>query len=144
MRATRHRNRHLHWRDPFGRREHRLAQRHGPCLTGRTVLQFGRTFGGSGRRLRAAVAGLLVFLLLIVMTLSANHSLHQALHHGSAADGHFCLVCFFAKGQVSIAPVALVSAVLVFYRLGGVCLANAPAFSGFDYRLSPSRAPPRS
>jgi hypothetical protein len=85
-----------------------------------------------------------MFLLVVAATLSVSRALHQFLHQDSAAVGHFCLVCAFAKGQVSAAPVAVVSAVLVFCRLGVVCLISTSPFPGFDYRTSPSRAPPSS
>jgi hypothetical protein len=85
-----------------------------------------------------------MFVLLVATACSASQALHQSLHHDSAADSHFCLICFFAKGQVSAAPVVLLSVAAVFYCLGSARPASVPAFSHFDYRLSPSRAPPRS
>jgi len=89
-----------------------------------------------------ALGGLLVFLLLLATTFSISHVLHQSLHHDDAGSGHFCLLCSFAKGQVSAAAVALFLAVLVFCCLWGVCRAIISPFPGFDYRTSPSRAPP--
>jgi hypothetical protein len=85
---------------------------------------------------------LLVVLLLAVTACAASHSLHEFFHTDCSTDGHFCLVCCFAKGQVSPAPAAIVLAVFVFYCLGSLRLASAPAFAGPDYRLCPSRAPP--
>jgi hypothetical protein len=90
----------------------------------------------------SALGGLLALLLLVATTSSISHALHEFLHQDGAGSGHICLACSFAKGQVSAAAVALVSAVLVFCCLWGVCLANISPFPGFDYRTSPSRAPP--
>ena len=112
------------------------------CLTGVIGVQSGRTFGGLGRLPGAALAGLLTFLLAVAATYSVSHALYHSLHHDSAANGHFCLVCSFAKAQVSAAPAALVSAVVVLFRLWGIHPANTPLFPGFDYRISSSRAPP--
>jgi hypothetical protein len=99
---------------------------------------------GLGRTARTALAGWLVCVLLAATACAASETLHQSLHRDGAAEGHFCLVCFFAKGQVSAEVVAVVSVIAIFYCLGSVRLASAAVAVGFDYRLSPSRAPPRS
>jgi hypothetical protein len=87
---------------------------------------------------------LLALLLLVSATLSVSHALHQALHHDGDRGSHFCLVCSLAKGQVSVAEVGLVSAILVLACLAVFRTASTSPLAGFDYRLSPSRAPPRS
>ena len=92
----------------------------------------------------AGIASLLLSVLLLVTACSASQALHQSLHQDSDGGDHFCLVCLFAKGQVSAAPIALVSAVLLFYCLGRFRMETVPALSAADRRLSPSRAPPRS
>ncbi len=81
-----------------------------------------------------------MLLLLVVLALAANPALHHRLH-GNEHD-QFCLVCSFAKGQVS-AP--LVAAVVVLAFVGVVLRAVLPRvllISVFDFRPSPSRAPP--
>ena len=83
-----------------------------------------------------------MLLLLVATTLSVSHALHKYLHQDGGASGHFCVVCSFAKGQVSAAAVAVISAALVSCLFWGFCLVNTFAFPGFDYRFSPSRAPP--
>jgi hypothetical protein len=103
-----------------------------------------RRLSGLGRVAKPALAGLLAALLLVSATLSVSHALHQSLHRDGAANNHFCLVCSFAKGQVSAADVALASALVVFFCLCGIRAAKPSPLPGFDYRLSPSRAPPRS
>jgi hypothetical protein len=90
------------------------------------------------------VGGLLALVLLVATFLSASHALHQSLHDDAAGNGHFCLLCSFAKGQVSAAAVALFSVALVACCLWCVCPANTSFSPGLDYRLAPSRAPPRS
>ena len=91
---------------------------------------------------RPVMAGLLALLLLVVSIISVNHSLHQSLHNDKSANAHFCLFCSFAKGQVSVADVALIAAVLTLFYSCVTRLANPSPFPGVDYRLSPSRAPP--
>jgi hypothetical protein len=91
----------------------------------------------------SAFAGLLVLLLLVSAVLSSNQALHQRLLHSSGNGDHACLVCALVSGQIAAAAVTLLAAFLlllplpVLHRLGSL----APSCS--DYRLSPSRAPPR-
>ncbi len=114
------------------------------CLVDADIVRTGQTAGCRGHIANAAVAGLLMFVLLVATACSVSGALHQSLHPDSAANGHVCLICFFAKGHVSTAAVALFAVAVVFYCLGSLRLASAPARSRFDYRLSPSRAPPLS
>jgi hypothetical protein len=88
------------------------------------------------------LAGLLALLLLVAATFSASHALHRSLHQGSDANHHLCLLCAFAKGQASAASVALVAFPLFFWSVRGPCFAATLVLPSFDYRLSPSRAPP--
>jgi len=103
-----------------------------------------RTLSGFSRPVKPALAGLLALLLLVSGTLSVCHALHQSLHPDGAGNSHFCLVCLFAKGQVSAADVGVVSAAWVFTLFSAIRLFSTSPLPGFDYRLSPSRAPPRS
>jgi hypothetical protein len=120
-----------------------LALRGSVCLSTDTIVQLGRILSSARCVPTSALGGLLALLLLVATTFSVSHELHQSLHQDRAANGHFCLVCSFAKGQVSVAAVAVFSAVLVFCCLWGVCPLGTSPFPGFDYRTSPSRAPPR-
>jgi hypothetical protein len=112
------------------------------CLVTGINLQLGRTLSGYARWSGSALAALLAGLLLVAAILSVNHALHQCLHYEGAVNGHVCLVCSFVKGQLSAAPVALFCGVCVFPCLWYFCLVNTLSLPGFDYRLSPSRAPP--
>jgi hypothetical protein len=87
---------------------------------------------------------LLAALLLASGALSVSHALHQYLHDDGAGANHFCLVCLFAKGQVSAADVALASTLTALFCFCGIRAAESSFLPGIDYRLSPSRAPPRS
>ena len=99
---------------------------------------------GLGRVVKPALAGLLAFLLLISATLAVSGALHQLLHHDADGGHHLCLICLFAKGQVSAADVALVATLLVLCPLFSFRTVNLLPLSAFDYRLSPSRATPAS
>ena len=91
---------------------------------------------------KPALTGLLALLLLVSGALSVSHALHQSLHNDTTGSHHFCLVCLFAKGQVSAADVAVVAALLVLFALFSPYAGNPSPLPSFDYRLSPSRAPP--
>ena len=108
-----------------------------------TIVQLGRIPSSARRMPTSALGAFLALLLLLATVFSVSHALHQSLHQNSTGSGHFCLVCSFAKGQVSAAAVVAMSAVLVFCCLWGVCQLGTSPFPGFDYRTSPSRAPPR-
>lgn len=114
------------------------------CLIAFIQVQQARTVAAAGSITRQALAGLLAVLLLAATTLSVSHSLHQTVHQNGSANHHLCLVCSFAKGQVSATDVAITSAALVFLVLFGTRLAEFFFLPGIDHRLSPSRAPPAS
>jgi hypothetical protein len=82
-------------------------------------------------------------LLLVSAALSSNQALHDRLLHSGGNGDHTCLVCALVSGQIAAAAVTLLAALLllqpqpVLRRLGIL----TPSCS--DYRLSPSRAPPR-
>jgi hypothetical protein len=112
------------------------------CLVTAVSLQLRRTLFGYARLPGPALAALLVVLLLVTTILTVSHALHQSLHHDGAVSGHVCLVCSFAKGQVSAAAVVVAAALAVFCCVCGIRAAKTSPLPGFDYRLSPSRAPP--
>ena len=114
------------------------------CLVTGITLQSRRTISGYARLSGSALGALLAALLLTAAFLSVSHALHQCLHDEGAANAHVCLVCSLAKGQVSAVPVALWSGVCLLSCLWYFRLISPLPLPGFDYRLSPSRAPPRS
>jgi hypothetical protein len=113
------------------------------CLIAGVIVQSRRTLCKASQLPKSALSGVLAVLLLVTMTFSVSHWLHQYFHCDGAGSDHFCLACSFAKGHVGAAAVALMPIMLVLFGFRRVCLATASPFRGFDYRTSPSRAPPR-
>ena len=94
------------------------------------------------RVVKPALAGLLAVLLLVTTTASASHLLHRALHGNAASPNHNCVICLFAKGQVSTADGVATLAAFVAVFFFTVSWNSVPALASIDLRLSPSRAPP--
>lgn len=95
----------------------------------------------ASRRL-AGLLGLVLFLALQLFVTAGP--LHQAVHADANAPGHRCVISLFAHGQVNspgLAPVIIGLAAALCFLLP---LFRAALLRSFDYRLSPSRAPPRS
>ncbi len=103
-----------------------------------------RRLSGCSSAAKSALAAFLALFLIMAGTVSASHLLHQSFHRDGAVSGHSCLVCSLAKGQVSAAEVAVISAILVFCCVRSFRFADPSSLPGFDYCLSPGRAPPRS
>ncbi len=112
------------------------------CLIARKQLHREQIPSGFKYVASPALAGLLALLLLVAGMLSVSQCLHQALHPEGAGSDHSCLVCSLVKGQVSAVSVAAVMALLVLCCFSAVLCARISPLPGFDYRLSPSRAPP--
>ena len=119
-----------------------LAPKGNVCLIAGVNVQPGSILRRTSHLPLSALSGALAVLLLVAMTLSVSHTLHSLLHRDLAGNGHLCLACSLIKGQVSAAAVALVSTVLVLGCFWVICLVHTTPFCGFDYRTSPSRAPP--
>jgi hypothetical protein len=120
------------------------------CRSGACVLDFHiqlsreRTVSGLSRVATPALAGLLGLMLLVSGAVSVSNALHQLLHHDASDGSHFCLVCSIAKGHVTTAVVATSPAPRAVCFISTRLAAHAAALLGFDYRISPSRAPPLS
>jgi hypothetical protein len=121
-----------------------LAQTEVICLMAGVSLQLEPRLSDLRRVAKPVLTGLLAGLLLVCGALSVSRALHQSLHNDSGGGHHLCLVCMFAKGQASAADVTLVTALLVLCPLISLCATDPSPLSAFDYRLSPSRAPPPS
>jgi hypothetical protein len=96
-----------------------------------------------GRTVKTVLSAVLVLQLLALLALSASPELHHALHSDSDCPDHHCLVTVFAQGQLSGAEMA---AVFVCLAVFFVCTVRRPKTApqlAFQYRYSPSRAPPR-
>ena len=112
------------------------------CLITGVSVQPGLTHTKTSYLPKSALSGVLAVLLMVAMTFSVSHTLHQFLHRDGAGNDQSCLACSLVKGQVSAAAVALISALLVVSCFWVICLPHTIPFCGFDYRTSPSRAPP--
>ena len=99
------------------------------------------------RRARVAKSALAVVLAALVIVLgvfSANQALHQTLHSDGAGTNHLCLICSFAKGELSGTDAGPAWAGVVFCCLWGVCRTGTPVPTSFDHSQPSSRAPPRA
>ena len=111
-------------------------------LIATVIVHPGRILAKTSYLPTSALSGVLAVLLMVALTFSVSHSLHQFLHRDGAGSDQSCLACSLVKGQVSAAAVAIISAVLVLSCFWVICLVHTTPFCGFDYRSSPSRAPP--
>ena len=82
-------------------------------------------------------------LLLVATTAAAGHLLHRALHTNDSAPSHNCVLCLFAKGQVTAADGLALLALFVTPFLLVLAWVSFRAPASLDLRLAPSRAPPR-
>jgi len=112
------------------------------CLIAGVIVQPGRTLTKNSYLPNSALSGALAVLLMVAMAFSVSHTLHEFLHSDGAGNDHSCLACSLVKGQVSVAAVALILTLLVLSCFWVLYLVHAAPFYGFDYRASPSRAPP--
>ncbi len=94
------------------------------------------------RTVKAALAGLLVVQLFLLLALGGSPTLHHALHHDSNQADHDCLVTVFTKGQLSEAATVPILFVLGIFTLCTVLLPDRQPQSFFAYRFDASRAPP--
>jgi hypothetical protein len=96
--------------------------------------------GASSRRAWGAVCLALYFALLLFASVPA---LHRLVHPDADSPDHHCVITLLVKGLVDTAGVA--SVVVVFFAF--VIFRLPPPIRvvcrSFDYRLSPSRAPPQ-
>lgn len=84
----------------------------------------------------------MLVLWLGTVALAASPQLHQRLHKDSKSLTHECLVTLLSKSHLlaGVAGSFIVALIPIFFGW----LPPATSFHGlsFDYRLSPSRAPP--
>ena len=93
--------------------------------------------------LRRSGAGLCLALFLLLQLFAVCGSLHERIHADSSLPGHHCVITLVAQGDLS-APASLTAfAIIVSIGFCLPLLLRVSTLSSFDYRLSPSRAPPR-
>jgi len=113
------------------------------CLIALVQLRAAQRSWCPGAAPKAVLSGIVALLLLVAATLSVNHTLHRSLHNDGSLNGHFCLVCAFAKGQANSPDVPLALAFYVALVLFCIRIAEISFMpGGFDYRLTYGRAPP--
>jgi hypothetical protein len=91
---------------------------------------------------RFVLSALLALLVAGLQSLAISQPLHQWLHSDAGDPGHQCAVTFFAQNpiQTSASAVAVPAPSLQAVDLPAAVLILSSA--SFDYRWSPSRAPP--
>ena len=91
---------------------------------------------------KPGLASLLIGLWLWLATFAGTSSFHQSLHADADTDGHHCVICLFAHGQVESPSVGGLTVLFIAFCVGLVSLARQLALTAIDLRLAPSRAPP--
>ena len=94
------------------------------------------------RSVRTSLALVCLALIAALQLVASSSSLHQAIHPDATLPGHHCAVTLLLHGGINTSHAAPAA---VIYLTGFLlCLAprKTAEFSPFDYRPSPSRAPP--
>ena len=103
----------------------------------------GKSFAFRNQSVRRIWALMVLVLFIALQVFAGSATLHKAIHADASSPSHHCVITLLAKGQVNAPPSlgALVAftAALIFF----LPLFQTAARPSFDYRLSPSRAPPR-
>jgi hypothetical protein len=92
---------------------------------------------------RRSVALLCLGLFFVLQIFSVSGDLHRSLHSDAAAPSHHCVITLFAQGHFSAPGAASGVASIVAAFLFSLPLLRAALLPSLDYKLSPSRAPPR-
>jgi hypothetical protein len=96
-----------------------------------------------GRSVRPVMALICLALFLALQLFASSGTLHRYIHGDADSPGHHCAITMLSHGQVDAPVVPAIflafSASLIFL----LPLFESAAFSSSDFRLSPSRAPPR-
>ncbi len=81
---------------------------------------------------------------MLAATFAVCHFLHSSLHPAAGKGEHFCLVCSLVKGQVTPVEPSLVFVAAFVFVLFSVRLDEGASPVFFEYRFTPTRAPPTS
>lgn len=82
-------------------------------------------------------------LFLTLQLFLAAPCLHALIHPGADSPNHHCVITVFTQGCVDAADTSLPAVTLFSAAVFCLLILTSAAFSSFDYRLSPSRAPPQ-
>ncbi|MBC8094877.1 MAG: hypothetical protein H7Y43_03595 [Akkermansiaceae bacterium] len=96
---------------------------------------------GDSRRVAALLC---LALFLVLQVFSASDLLHQCLHTDSATPGHSCVITLLGQGQVEVPPAAVACVVVMLGFLFLLPWLSSAHFHSFQFRLAPSRGPPRA
>jgi hypothetical protein len=94
----------------------------------------------SGGR-RAAVA-VMISLWVALWALQVSPDLHRLLHEDAQSNGHTCLVTQFQRHLLLSGFVAAVAPALPDISIAPIGCGDCQLLPSYDYRLTPSRAPP--
>jgi hypothetical protein len=91
---------------------------------------------------KLAAVSLMLLLWVGTVALAASPRLHHLLHGDSQSPNHHCFISQLGKSSVLPGLPSFASPTPALTWIGLVRLSDLQNFSIFDYRLSPSRAPP--
>lgn len=88
-----------------------------------------------------ALVSLVLFFALQIF--AGSESLHRAIHHDADLPSHHCVITLLSHGQVAAPTVPGIFVAFCAALIFLLPLFESAVLSFLDYRLSPSRAPPR-
>lgn len=91
---------------------------------------------------KAGMAGLMLALWIAMEMLAVSPQLHHWVHNDSAAPNHQCCIAQLSKGSLVLALQQPTVVISEWVGLIQPCGEPAGICTAFDYRISPSRAPP--
>lgn len=91
---------------------------------------------------RRFIALVCLALFLALELFASVPALHRLVHSDADSSGHHCVITLVRQGNVSTADTTPVIVVFVAALLFILPALQSEVFTSFDYRLSPSRAPP--
>jgi hypothetical protein len=84
----------------------------------------------------------MLFLWLATFAAAVSPQIHRLVHPDAASATHFCLLTQVRHGSMALGVLPVVAPAPPALQMWVVRCPDAPVLSSFDYRLSPSRAPP--
>jgi hypothetical protein len=91
---------------------------------------------------RLAVAGMMLFLWLGTVALTASPELHHLLHQDAQGPHHNCLITQIQQHPLLSGFATIIALAPALVVAAAVCCPAIQFLPARDYRLSPSRAPP--
>lgn len=91
---------------------------------------------------RLAVVGLMLLLWVGTFALTVSPELHHLLHPDSQSPNHNCLITQLQQHPLLAGFATITAPVPAPVEVSTACTAEVQFLPAYDYRLSPSRAPP--